>query len=192
MVTISPPQSWADGPMSAFVCANICVWARVCHTRCLKWKSVQQQNCLLSFMPFAHVCKHTHTHLCLLKAHIRSVYSLLSCCRLWMGTAAYLQWIVNPAKHSAVRVLWIANVLYLALRILFYQAPITCLVCWAKKQQQSTKRTLVRKQSEQRWKKFDSAAFQVPLSRQRCTTQSQTEHFVSYTNYDSASFVDWM
>lgn len=124
------PKSWTDGAASVFVCVCEYVQIHLCVcVKTLKWRSVQRQNCLLSFMPFAHVHKdcqarartHIHTrartHLPLLKRHIQWIYCVLSCCLLWMGTAAYLQWIVNPAEHSAVRVLWIANMLYLALPI---------------------------------------------------------------------------
>lgn len=119
--------------MRVFVCA--------CALRCLKWRSVQQQNCLLSFMPFAHEHKHfnahrhtrAHTHT---PAFIKTSHSVNILCAVMLsavnGTAAYLQWIVNPAEHSAVRVLWIANMLYLALPIPLYLAPITFIVRWAK------------------------------------------------------------
>lgn len=66
----------------------------------------------------------THTYP-LLKRHIGWIYCVLSCCLLWMGKAAYLQWIVNPAERSAVRDLWIANMLYFAPLIPLYLPPIT-------------------------------------------------------------------
>lgn len=84
----------------------------------------------------------THSHLPLLKRHIHWIYCVLSCCLLWMGTAAHLQWIVNPAEHSAVRVLWIANMLYLALPIPLYLPPITPIVSGAKKREDESKRKL--------------------------------------------------
>lgn len=105
---------------------------------CLKWRSFPSLNCLLSFMADTHVQRRPHTQARqiappptsthtypLLKRHIGWIYCVLSCCLLWMGKAAYLQWIVNPAERSAVRDLWIANMLYFAPLIPLYLPPIT-------------------------------------------------------------------
>lgn len=93
----------------------------------------------LAHMHTTHTTQ-THTHLPLLKRHIQWIYCVLSCCLLWMGTAAYLQWIVNPAEFSAVRVLWIANMSYLALLIPLYLPPITSIVRWAKSEAGESKK----------------------------------------------------
>ena len=65
------------------LCMNVCVC--VCVLRCLKWRSVQRQNCLLSFMPFcsrAHTHTHTHTHT---PAFIKTSHSLNILCAVMLS-----------------------------------------------------------------------------------------------------------
>lgn len=104
---------------------NICVCACVCV--CRRWNEDHSSGRIAYCHSWtAHT--HTHTHRALLKRQVVWIDRVLSCCLLWMGKAAYLQWIVNPAQHSAVRDLWIANMLYLAPLIPRYLPPITSIV----------------------------------------------------------------
>lgn len=121
------------------VCACVCIYAYICawvYGCACVFYDARNKDQSSGKIAYCHSCPllictsphtQTHTHTPLLKCHIQWIYCVLSCCLLWMGTAAYLQWIVNLAEHSAVRLLWIANMSYLALLIPLYLPPITAL-----------------------------------------------------------------
>lgn len=88
------PKNWTDGMVSVSVCVHAYVWIRIhlCLSVCVKMLEMENSPAAELLTVIHALCTRaqtrTHTHTPLLKRHIQWIYTVLSCCLLWMGTAA--------------------------------------------------------------------------------------------------------